>query len=190
MTRDRHFNPPPRLVPELPLPPYSYVTRRFPHPMRDPAGHSYGQPGDDPSPLDPEAWQQSRTFRFACDLFNYGYYWEAHETWEALWNACGRRGTTADFLKGLIKLAAAGVKLREGRPAGARRHGRRAAELFRDVREVTGDRRYAGLDLDPLIAFADGLAQGTIAPRPDEPQAEGVELGVEILFETVLVPLD
>jgi len=31
-----------RFVPDEPLPPYSYVTGRFPHPTRDPAGHSIG----------------------------------------------------------------------------------------------------------------------------------------------------
>ena len=51
-------------------------------------------------------------------LFNAGYYWEAHEAWEGLWHAHGRDGPTADVLKGLIKLAAAGVKVREGRPHG------------------------------------------------------------------------
>ena len=31
-----------RLVSDEPLPPYSYVTGRFPHPTRDPSGHSFG----------------------------------------------------------------------------------------------------------------------------------------------------
>ena len=46
--------------------------------------------------------------------YNAGYYWEAHEAWEAAWVIAGRQGPTADFYKGLIKLAAAGVKLYEG----------------------------------------------------------------------------
>ena len=63
----------------------------------------------------PERWRDSQAFCFAVDLFNHGYYWESHEVWESLWHACGRRGTAADFLKSLIKLAAAGVKVAEGR---------------------------------------------------------------------------
>src|SRR4051794_23916492 len=31
-----------RLLPDEPLPPYSFVPGRFPHPVRDPAGHSFG----------------------------------------------------------------------------------------------------------------------------------------------------
>src|SRR5512147_3198710 len=91
---------PPRLAPEFALPPYSYVTGQFPHPTRDPAGHSFGHTPPEPAPLDPNNWQASRDYLFGCDLFNHGYYWEAHEVWEGLWKACGRSGTTADFLKG------------------------------------------------------------------------------------------
>ena len=52
-----------------------------------------------------------------ADLLNHGFYWEAHEAWETLWHAAGRKGEIADFLKGLIKLAAAAVKAREGNPS-------------------------------------------------------------------------
>ena len=66
---------------------------------------------------------------FLIELFNAGYYWEAHEAWEGLWHAHGRRGATADLIKGLIKLAAAGVKVRERRPRGVITHSRRAASV-------------------------------------------------------------
>ena len=36
---------------------------------------------------------------------------KSHVAWESLWMACGRKGAVADFLKGLIKLAAAGVNV-------------------------------------------------------------------------------
>jgi hypothetical protein len=146
--------PPPRLVPEVQLPPYSYVTGHYPHPTRDPAGHSYGQVPHEPAPLDPTNWQDSRDYLYGCDLFNYGYYWEAHEVWEGLWKASGRAGTTADFLKGLIKLAAAGVKHREGRSEGVRRHAKRAAELFEVVSVKTSGNTYAGLDVATLLELA------------------------------------
>lgn len=170
-----------RLVPEAPLPPYSYVSGRFPHPIRDPAGHSYGHSLREATPLDPANWQLSREYLLGCDLFNHGYYWEAHETWEGAWNACGRRGVEADFLKGLIKLAAAGVKVREGRPEGVARHGSRAGTLFRGVRTIVGSGRYLGLDLDMLIGFADRLTRRPALPTDDE-------AAVEIVFSTRLVP--
>jgi predicted metal-dependent hydrolase len=111
-------------------------------------------------------------FCYAVDLFNHGYYWEAHEEWERLWQAAGRRGPVADFLKGLIKLAAAGVKQLEGRPAGTRNHARRAAELFRGLLpEADAAGQLAGLRLADLAAAAESLA----ASPPETP---GGELGL------------
>ncbi len=174
-------HPPPRLAPEFELPPYSYVTGHFPHPTRDPAGHSYGHAPAEPAPLDPANWRASRAYLFGCDLFNYGYYWEAHEVWEGLWKACGRRGDTADFLKGLIKLAAAGVKHREGRGEGVRRHAARAAELFEAVAETTSAVKYAGLDMARLLALANKLEEHV---KPVEPLAAPVA----VVFDFALSP--
>ena len=144
----------PRYAPEIPFPPYSYVSGQWPHPLRDPAGHSYGTTH---APLvlpEQTAWRSCREYCYAVDLWNAGYYWEAHEQWEALWHAAGRKGTAADLFKGLIKLAAAGVKVREGRRAGVERHLDRANQLFcevfvlvsRELRETT----YWGLNLASL----------------------------------------
>jgi hypothetical protein len=92
-------------------------------------------------------------------LFNHGYYWEAHEAWEGVWIAAGRAGVDANFLKGLIKLAAAGVKAREGRVAGVQRHSRRAAALFELVRAELGGGagRYWGLSTRQLRNHARAL---------------------------------
>ena len=172
---------PVRLMPDEPLPPYSYVTGLFPHPTRDPLGHSFGHVAARSAPIDPCNWAESRAYLVGCDLFNLGYYWEAHETWEGLWHACGRRGATADFLKGLIKLAAAGVKAREGRPQGVARHAARAAELFAGVRAAHGEGGYLGLELERLISIARRLASDPISPsRSTAP--------VEIVFDFELLP--
>jgi hypothetical protein len=61
-------------------------------------------------------------FRFGFDLFNAGFYWEAHEAWETVWHAVGRTTPLADRVKGLIRMAAAGVKVLEGQPVGVRSH--------------------------------------------------------------------
>lgn len=120
----------PRYLPQRPLPRYAYVPGRQPHPVTDPRGHSFGLTPHEIAPLDPVHPERSCEFLYGLDLFNLGYYWEAHECWEELWHAAGRTGPMADFLKGLIKLAAAGVKAREGNSAGVQRHARRAAELL------------------------------------------------------------
>jgi uncharacterized protein len=138
-----------RFLPDLPLPPYAHVPGQTPHPESDPAGHSFGLARPEAAPLDPARWRDSSEYLRGLDLFNHGYYWEAHEQGEALWHAAGRRGPLADFLKGLIRLAAAGVKAREGRPDGVASHARAAAGHFRAAGEIGP--APAGLPLEALI---------------------------------------
>jgi uncharacterized protein len=151
---------PPRLVPERPLPPYTYVPGRSPHPLTDPEGHSYGARHAPAAPVEPGRWAESRDYLHGIDLFNHGYYWEAHEVWEGLWHAAGRAGVTGDFLKGLIQMTAAGVKVRQGVPRGVASLAAGAAELFRKVLAALPPRqtRYLGLDVAELLRFVEGLA--------------------------------
>lgn len=146
------MNPSPtqRLVPDVPFPPYTFVPGHAPHPKSDPKGHSFGVVGETVVPLDAERWRESRSYLFGLDLFNAQFFWEAHEQFEGLWLACGRRGMVANFLKGLIKLAAAGVKHLEGRPDGVKSHASRAAELFRGVDADV----FLGLKVADLIQLA------------------------------------
>ncbi|MDA1230883.1 MAG: DUF309 domain-containing protein [Planctomycetota bacterium] len=186
-----------RLCPDRPLPPYSYVPGHFPHPISDPRGHSFHNAEIAPtSVLDDHQlvpvsisrssdWIQSSDYLFGIDLFNHGFYWEAHETWEQVWIELGRTGRDADFIKGLIKLAASGVKAREVRPIGVQRHARRAHELFRLVSDTCIDNeagiRCGGMDLKSLCAAADAIAEnaGHLIESSDDP--------LEIILPLVLV---
>jgi hypothetical protein len=58
-------------------------------------------------------------------------------------------------LKGLIKLAAAGVKLLEGRPVGVQRHALRASELFAAAGEQCD--KLCGFQMDALTRVAGEL---------------------------------
>jgi uncharacterized protein len=158
-----------------PLPPYSYVTGLFPHPTRDERGHSFGKHEAPPPPLLEETYRENEVYAYALDLFNHGFYWEAHEAWESLWHAAGRRGRTANFLKGLIKLAATGVKAREGRPAGVKLHAERAAELLGGTAtaQVPQGTTHFGLDLEELIREARAIADDSLLLCGDgKPAAE------------------
>jgi predicted metal-dependent hydrolase len=150
----------PRYCPARDLPPYSYVPGLAPHPMSDPRGHSFGVEEPVAQPLDESSYTTNESYLFAIDLFNHGYYWEAHEEWEQLWHLAGRTGPTADLLKGLIKLAAAGVKLREGRMIGVKQHGNRSSELLQHAATVNGQARDTmfGLQLAEICSFATGMA--------------------------------
>ena len=114
-----------------PLPPYAFVPGGpWPHPTSSPQGHSFGHARSKVAPTDTDRTADSPPFLRGVALFNAGYYWEAHDAWESVWHAHGRRGVVADVIKALIKLAAAGVKVREGHEHGVRIHAHRAAELF------------------------------------------------------------
>ena len=108
-------------------------------------------------------------------LFNAGYYWEAHEAWEGLWHAHGRSGAVADILKALIKLAAAGVKVRERQPAGVKTHARRAADLF----AAAGADRLLGLNVRELAGTARELADNP----PTDPLPPGTPVTRVFPFE-------
>lgn len=142
-----------RFVPDRNFPSCTHIPGRTPRPPRDAASHFFDRFSEDAASLHSDRWRSLRPYLWGIDLFNAGYYWEAHETWEGLWIAAGRRGATAEFFQGLIKLAAAGVKLREGNLRGAQRHLRRAAELLGAVAARLGpDASCFGLDCHALQA--------------------------------------
>ena len=171
--RDNSVSRPPRLLPARQLPPYSYVSRKFLHPTRDMAGHSYGREEPKASLSHEEEWCECEAYLWGIDLFNSGYYWEAHEAWEAVWHATGRSGTMADFCKALIKFAAAGVKAREGRTEGVKQHAQRARQLLESVATQigSGQDRFMGLSLQMMAQCAEELINNpsAIINTSDEP---------------------
>lgn len=143
-----------RLVPQYPFPRYGYVPGLFP---RTSTSEGSGFEVESLPRPNIDDWLHCDLFRFGIDLFNHGYYWEAHEAWEQVWHALGRTGGEADFVKGLIKLAAAGVKAREGRAGGVTSHAQRAAELFTSA-QAADSPRLAGLPLCELLECAARVA--------------------------------
>jgi predicted metal-dependent hydrolase len=163
-----------RLLPDRVLPRYAYLPGKFPHPVRDPTGHSFdiGLDNAIPSPLEEFVW--------GADLFNQGYYWEAHEAWELLWQQAARATPHRLFYKALILLAAAGVKLREGKARPASRHYGRAAAHLRAVEEQGGYETGLSLTVAELLEHIDQIA--AVAPaHSDEPQA---------VFSFLLLPFE
>ena len=171
-----------RADPARNLPPYSFVPGGpFPHPIREPGGHSFGHRAGVCLPIENDAWRDSESYRHGIDLFNSGYYWEAHEAWEPLWHALGRKGPGADAIKALIKLAAAGVKVREGQPHGVATHAGRASALFEAVANEVGPRVY-GLDLAAMVRIS-----REIAKRPPT-DTSGPDASVAVVFDFRIEP--
>lgn len=152
----------PRLLPSAELPHYTFIPgSETPHPIRDPRGHSYQRKYPVPKALTATNWAENRSYLLAMDYFNFGYYWEAHEEWERLWRASVPDSLVGRFLKGLVKLSAAGLKVRENSIHGVRRHAASAGEVFADVAAETGTDFYCGLEFTMLQFAADRAAQLT-----------------------------
>ncbi|MEI6506218.1 MAG: DUF309 domain-containing protein [Planctomycetota bacterium] len=185
----------PRYAPANPLPPYAYVPGHdLPHPVNDPRGHSYSAVHDQARdalntptlfahlPPDPASRRRVLAATLAADpqwldavdLFNGGWYWEAHEAWEGFWNALGRTTPEARFVQGLIHLAAAAVKVREGKPNGVARHTQRARELLGGSRAAPVGGALAGLSSG--LEESPGDAAATLGLAPDSLAAVVAEL--------------
>ena len=137
---------------ERPFPPYRFIPGIAPHPRRHPDGPSYGQVEPELTPLHQDTWPESGFYRYGIDLFNFSYWWDSHEVFEAFWHAAGPKTEQGQFFQGLIQLAAGQLKQFMGNEAAA-------ANLFR-----SSARRLSGLPDQYLgIAVADlraGLQQG------------------------------
>jgi predicted metal-dependent hydrolase len=159
----------PRWLPQKSLLPYAYLPGKSPHPVRDPTGHSHHV---EPIPVAVAASLSSDAFLWGLDLFNHGYYWEAHEAWEGLWQVADRDGPLRMLFKGLILLSAAGVKIRERKNAAAQRHAKRAAALLRQLAKVPNRAFERALGMSPA-ALAECAEAATRIPADLQATAPG-----------------
>ncbi|WP_082478483.1 MULTISPECIES: DUF309 domain-containing protein [unclassified Rhizobium] len=152
----------PRFLPNRSFPSYAYLPGKSPHPVRDPGGHSYGV-----QPVFVSTSLASEEFAWGQDLFNHGYYWEAHEAWEGLWQIATKGSPLRAFVKALILLAATGVKIREGKRIPAMRHAGRAGALLRGLEPARHDRfsKVLGIQTGLLADRAEATAAAIPASR-------------------------
>ncbi len=106
---------------DRPFPGYRFRPGHTPHPTRDPQGHSYGSHPPSVERFEPSEWRRCQEYLYGVDLFNHGYWWEAHEAWEAVWLAAGRDTGLGQFVQGLIQAAASLLKHSLDQPTGAER---------------------------------------------------------------------
>jgi len=134
-----------------PFPAYRFVPGVNAHPRRDPSGHSYGTPEPTAEDPGPDRWRENEAYLSGIDLYNFAYWWEAHEQLEALWKSPGSDAGARSYYQGLIQLSAANLKRHMDVREGARRLASHALDKFRRV-TVTP---YMGVDLPDLIRRVD-----------------------------------
>ncbi|MBI4229476.1 MAG: DUF309 domain-containing protein [Planctomycetes bacterium] len=158
----------PRYAPRRAFPPYRYVPGGgHPHPTADPKGHSHGRVEETVTLPDPDDWRLCEPYLFGADLYNFAYWWEAHEAWEALWQEGAPGDEQTVFLQGLIQAAAGLLKSHMGTHTGA-------AHLFSAARAKLGPvalahTRYMGLDLPPFLEALDAALAEASAGRAIPP---------------------
>lgn len=149
---------------QRPFPAYAYLPGRDPHPTRDTDGHSYGTDTPELEHFDPERWRDCEEYLYAIDLINHGYYWEAHESLEAIWLAAGQRRTqTGLFVQGLLQIGVGMLKLRQGQRTAAR--GLWSAGRDK-IRRQLARQSYLGINMAWLDQTVDELLQGNTTTLP------------------------
>ena len=128
------------------LPEYAHRPGQTIHPNKS-GGHSYMAEAPAERPLTAENFIIHQEYLFGVDLYNKGYFWEAHVYWEAAWNGSRRTGDAGNFLKGLILLAAARLKWEVKQPKPALGHFKRSLEL---ISELDGDEQF-GFKVSELV---------------------------------------
>ena len=138
---------PPRYQPSRALPVRPYLPGRDPlaaRPMRDdaPVASAY--------PLE-QTWADNAEYLWGVDLYNNGFFWEAHEAWEGLWRAAPPESLPRCFLQGLIQCAAASLKAAVDDRSACVHLAERGLERLERVRaeHAAG---CMGLELAPFIA--------------------------------------
>lgn len=120
-----------------------------------------------------DSWRDTLAYAYGLYLHAHGYFWEAHEVWEAVWLATAPNSEERHLLAGLIQLANACLKLEMAQPKAALRLLQASRDHFAECRSGP----LLGLAPDALAqdvrAFADqvtaaeaGNLQDVLARRP------------------------
>lgn len=155
-----------RRVEDWALPAYRYVPGVHPHPFRKEGGHMYtGGDAPEHAPWQPvEPWQQDRIWLRGLDLFDHRFYWESHESFEAVWHELERGSTLHTLSQGLIQAAAFVLKQHMGQERGARYLLQRATEKLERVAAEVGS-VHRGVDIPALLGSLQAFKEGGDWPR-------------------------
>lgn len=130
------------------LPRYRFVPGLYPHPIRDPEGHSQRSfRARVHPPWLPEEWPALQAYLYGIDLFNRFYFWEAHEVWENLWKSHPPDSGPARFVQGLINVAASFLKLHMEEGPSSRKLRAAALSLLDPFR----GNRWMGIQVDSFL---------------------------------------
>jgi predicted metal-dependent hydrolase len=147
---------------DRPLPSYRHLPFQNAHPFLDEGGHCYGEKLSPPESFTPENWQNCVDYLYCIDLFNYGFWWEAHERLKQICFAAGRESELGQFLQGLIQVAAALLKHFMGEDRGAKT----LADLGLKNLQIS-EGFYLGIEISTLVVQVENCmrSRGAVYPQ-------------------------
>ena len=146
---------------DRPFPPYRHLPFQNAHPFLDEYGHSFGEKLSPPDSFTLDNWQHCSDYLYCIDLFNYGFWWEAHERLKHLCIAAGRESEMGQFIQGLIQVSAAVLKHFMQEEQGAET----LAKLgLGNLQKPTGI--YLGIDIAAFVAQVKEFLQSGEAKYP------------------------
>ncbi|MFW9853455.1 MAG: DUF309 domain-containing protein [Candidatus Thorarchaeota archaeon] len=135
----------------IPLPAYAHIPSVTPHPLNDPRGHSYGTLPNNAELITEDSWQTNQIYLYGFDLYNFSYWWEAHETWEGIWQSSEKKAPLGRFLQGLIQLSTVFLKRHQRRIKGVRSLSMKTIRNLDYVNRNIDTAVYLGVDILALL---------------------------------------
>lgn len=164
---------PPRYQPHRELPATAFLPGVGQAGSRSVRPPEVAGPGEPASPkFAAQDWRLDADYLWGVDLYNNGFFWEAHEAWEAPWRTAEQAGGQRLFLQGLIQCSAASLKARIGQPNAMQRLSDRGLIRLMRVQRDHGD-AYMGLDLGRFVpAFREFAAARGLTATVQPPYIE------------------
>lgn len=137
--------PPAQRYSQTPFPRYRFIPGQSPHPTRDPLGHSFGKTPHKIFGFVLDQWRSNERYLYGVDLYNAGFWWEAHEAWEDIWQTLDKSSVPAQFLQGLIQISASFIKWYSDEYLGAEKLFHLGLDRLKNVAKHNS--HFMGLDL-------------------------------------------
>ena len=106
---------------------------------------------------DPAALERSAAWRAGLEWLDRGYFWEAHEAMEAVWQALPVNSAERRLVRAMIQAANAGLKARMRQMRAVARLVAEARQLLADAR-LGGDARLMGLSQAEALARIEAVS--------------------------------
>ena len=147
-------------LPDLPLPERAYLPGQNTRSAIDPPPLTTSD-GDHRLAEDP-------CFLRGVDLFNHGFYYEAHEAWEQIWINLQKETPQRRLFNGLIQVSASLLKLRLGQPVPALGLWKRACRHLEAATDRLGHSPF-GFDLVEWLTQIETIVISEIDPGDRPP---------------------